>query len=142
VTAATGHPAGAESDLAPFDPATTYVEVADGGRATAIPVDAEFWSALTSGARRLDGRLLCAFDATEDMAHWERHPAGEELILLVSGAVDLIVETADGTHRTVPLRPGRPAFLVPAGLWHRFAVREAGRLVFLTPGEGTEHRAG
>ncbi|MEQ8967608.1 MAG: hypothetical protein RID91_17475 [Azospirillaceae bacterium] len=124
----------------PFDPASTYVEVADGGRATAIPVDSGFWPSLMDGSRRIDGRLLAAFDLDGDMRHWERHPAGEELIVLVSGAVDLIVETPDGRHETVALRAEAPAVLVPAGLWHRFVVHEPGRALFLTAGEGTEHR--
>jgi len=32
------------------------------------------------------------------------------------------------------------AFVVPRGRWHRLNVIEAGEVVFMTPGEGTEHK--
>ena len=35
--------------------------------------------------------------------------------------------------------PGE-AIVVPRGVWHRAAVRKRGRLLFLTFGEGTQHK--
>ncbi len=40
-----------------------------------------------------------------DHSHWEMHPAGEELIYLASGRIDLVLETDEG-ERTVEMRPG------------------------------------
>lgn len=45
---------------------------------------------------------------------WERHPVGEEVVVLLNGRVDLIQEI-DGEHRTVELRPGQ-AVVNPKGV--------------------------
>ena len=42
-------------------------------------------------------------------------------------------------ERRVALASGQ-ACLVPRGVWHRVVVREPGRLLFVTYGEGTQHR--
>ena len=43
------------------------------------------------------------------------HPEGDELLLLLSGAIDLILQTGD-RERVVELRPGA-ACIVPRGVW-------------------------
>lgn len=39
----------------------------------------------------------------------------------------------------VPL-DGKDAFIVPQGVWHRIEIRRPGQVLFITPGEGTQHR--
>ena len=123
---------------AAFDLSGTYVHLEDGGRASAIDVSPEFWSELMSGKRRYDGRLITAHHMAEYTATWEMHPSGEELLILVSGAVDCILEDEDG-ERTVELRAGS-ACIVPRGVWHRQVVRQPGFMIFVTWGAGTQHR--
>ena len=83
-----------------------------------------------------EGRLVCvmAQDATWDS--WERHPGGEEVVVLLSGRVDLVQELDDAEH-VVELRPGQ-AVINPAGVWHTARVHEPGVALFITPGKGTE----
>lgn len=121
-----------------FDLTSTYVELADGGAGATIAVTEDFWPSLIAGERQIAERLVIASDVTEDMGHWEMHPAGEELLILMSGAVEIVLEVPEGERR-VALAAGR-ACLVPRGTWHRFEVREPGRLVFVTYGEGTQHK--
>lgn len=116
----------------------TYVHLATDGTGVAVENTPDFWPALMSGQRRYDGRLVIASRLTEDMTHWEMHPVGEELLILLSGAVDCVLEKG-GEERVVSLEAGQ-ACLVPRGAWHRLRVREPGELVFVTYGEGTEHR--
>jgi uncharacterized cupin superfamily protein len=127
----------------PFDLARTFVHLGQGSTATPLP-DFE-WSAehLEAYRRRFaadgpDGRLVCviAQDATWD--GWERHPAGEEVVYLLSGRVD-IVQDLDGAHHVVELRPG-DAIINPTNVWHTARVHEPGMALFITPGDGTEHR--
>jgi hypothetical protein len=61
------------------------------------------------------------------------------VVLLLSGAADMHLER-DGETQVVHLaRPG--AFLlIPRGTWHTASVREAAVMLFITPGEGTQHR--
>ncbi len=126
-----------------FDLARTFVHLGQGSTATPLP---DFdWSAehVEAYRRRFaadgkEGRLVCvtAQDATWD--GWERHPAGEEVVVLLSGRVD-IVQDLDGGHHVVELRPGQ-AMVNPVGVWHTARVHEPGLALFITPGDGTEHR--
>ena len=77
-------------------------------------------------------------DQAATWSTWERHPAGEELVVLLSGRVDLIQELDEGEH-VVALRPGQ-AVVNPPGVWHTAVVHEPGSALFITPGEGTEVR--
>ena len=86
------------------------------------------------------GRLVSLFgyDATWD--YQERHPTGDELVYVISGEVDLLVDAGDG-ERGVRLSAGC-AGVVPAGGWHRLAVHEPCTVLFITPTPAqTEHRS-
>lgn len=85
-----------------------------------------------------DGRLVAMSPQDRSWTSWERHPAGEEVVVLLSGRVDLVQDT-DGEENVVELRPGFAA-INPAGVWHRSVVHEPGQALFITPGRGTEHR--
>ena len=121
-----------------FDLQTTYLDLAGDGSARAIAVTPDFWAALERGDERVEGRMVAVFPMTEDWPHWERHPAGDELVYCLSGALDLVLDLPAGEH-TVSLSAGK-GVLVPTGVWHRGVVREPGNCLFVTPGEGTEHK--
>ena len=85
-----------------------------------------------------EGRLVCVTPQEETWTYWERHPAGDELVVLLSGRVGVIQDLPDGPH-VVELRPGR-AMINPRGVWHTSDVHEPGGALFVTPGAATEHR--
>jgi catechol 2,3-dioxygenase-like lactoylglutathione lyase family enzyme len=68
----------------------------------------------------------------------EMHPDGDELLYLVSGSVEIVLEDDDREER-VGLEPGQ-AFVVPRGVWHRVTLREPSHLLYLTPGPGGQYR--
>jgi quercetin dioxygenase-like cupin family protein len=127
----------------PFDLSHTFVHLGSGSTATPLP---DFsWSRECVEAYRSrfaedgpDGRLVCvvAQDATWD--GWERHPGGEEVVVLLTGRVDLVQEI-EGAEHVVELHPGE-ALINPAGVWHTARVHEPGMGLFITPGDGTEFR--
>ncbi|HEX4434694.1 MAG TPA: cupin domain-containing protein [Acidimicrobiales bacterium] len=127
----------------PFDLARTFVHLGLGSTATPLPGfewSSEYISSYRSrvASDGKEGRLVCviAQDATWDS--WERHPAGEEVVYLLSGRVD-IVQEIDGADHVVALRPGE-AMINPTNVWHAARVHEPGLALFITPGDGTEHR--
>ena len=69
---------------------------------------------------------------------WEMHPDGDETLTLLSGRIDVVLEKPGG-NETIPLQPGTSC-CVPAGVWHRQIVLEAGELLFITPGDTTRRR--
>jgi hypothetical protein len=123
-----------------FDPLRTYVHLTDGGEARIVPVPDDFWQTIGSRTDLHGGRLVSAyrFATGADWDHWERHPAGDEIVSLFSGALDLVLDE-DGGRRVVELR-GRSMCVVPRGAWHFGIVHEPSEALFITQGQGTEHR--
>ena len=76
--------------------------------------------------------------AMKESTGWEMHPDGDEVLTLISGQFDVILDEV-GAERTISLTPGMGA-LVPRGVWHRMIINVPGELLFLTPGDTTEHR--
>lgn len=120
---------------------TTYVHLSDETSASLVPVSDTFWDELQSGERPAleRGRLVTQFDFSSDWPNWERHPAGDELVVLLSGSAELVVELEVGTTRTRLSAPG-DFVIVPRGAWHTARTRESCSLLFVTHGPGTEHR--
>ncbi|MFI5319913.1 MAG: cupin domain-containing protein [Myxococcota bacterium] len=123
-----------------FDLHASYVHLADGPDAKRVEVTPDFWRTLDAKPELRGGRLVTAARFDADWPHWEMHPAGEELVMLVSGALDVVLEDATGQRATLPLR-ARGALLIPRGTWHWARVLEPSELWFVTYGEGTRHRA-
>lgn len=119
----------------------TYLHVQDGCRIASIEAPDSFWPDLAAGAfPELDrGRLMSAFAFSGAWETWERHPSGEELVMLLSGAVSLTLEEPGGT-RTLQLTSLGSYVLIPANTWHTATADGESTLVFLTPGADTEHR--
>jgi mannose-6-phosphate isomerase-like protein (cupin superfamily) len=86
-----------------------------------------------------EGRLVSLYRFTEDWTSWEMHPAGAEVVLCVAGAMTVVQEQADGTTLETVLAPGDYAINAP-GVWHTANVQSEATAVFITAGEGTEHR--
>ena len=66
---------------------------------------------------------------------WERHPAGDELLHVLEGQVDVVV-LHEGSGETRATVAAGSVFVVPSGLWHRQHAREGVALFFATPLEG------
>jgi len=130
------------NDTAPeglaIDLAQTYVQLDDGPDARAVPVGPDFWETIAERTELHGGRLVMVGHNAADWPSWEMHPAGEEIVYLLSGAVDLVLELAEG-ERVLSLRPGLAA-IVPRGVWHRAIVRVPGDTLHITRGAGTRHR--
>ncbi|HTO07461.1 MAG TPA: cupin domain-containing protein [Myxococcota bacterium] len=73
----------------------------------------------------------------QGLAPWERHPDGDELIVVLEGGGTITVLGDDGPV-TSELRPGR-LFVCPKGLWHRAHAQPAMTALYVTPLAGGEH---
>lgn len=116
----------------------TYIHLSANGRADEIVIDGDFRTNADSRKELREGRLMGAVRITTDISHWEMHPEGEEILYLVSGALDVVLQEESG-DRTVELRDGGVC-IVPRGVWHTQIVHAPSELVFVTPGRGTQHR--
>jgi mannose-6-phosphate isomerase-like protein (cupin superfamily) len=121
-----------------FDLATTYVQLDDGPAASPVAVDDAFWESIDQRPELHGGRLVGTFHNAADWDAWEMHPAGDEVVCLLSGAIDVVLDEPDG-ERIVSLEAGQTC-IVPRGVWHSAVVREPGDTLHITRGEGTQHR--
>ena len=89
-----------------FDLMNTYAQLRDDGMALVTEGGDAFWSSLESRPELHGGRLLGATAQTKDWPQWEIHPAGDEILILMSGAFGLQIERADDTVETIEMRAG------------------------------------
>ena len=87
---------------------------------------------------RVDGFHVGVADMTRDPPHdGERHPDGDEFIVILSGRVTVTVESAP--NDSLELGPG-DACIIPKGEWHRVHLLQPTRLLHITPGPNGDHR--
>ncbi len=84
--------------------------------------------------------LVAGYEFGADWGMWEQHPAGDELVVLMSGAATMVYRVGDDEFRVRLTDPGTYV-VVPRGAWHT-AVEVAAptRMLFITPGEGTDNQ--
>lgn len=127
----------------PIDLRTTPVHLGLGSRAK--PIEGFAWdprvlqaysaAVATDGA---EGRIVTIFDGDGPGDHFERHPAGDELVVCLSGSVT-VARDADGVPERVVLGPGE-ATVNPAGTWHAVDMTGPASILTITAGLGTDHR--
>ncbi|PTY38332.1 hypothetical protein BGP77_15795 [Saccharospirillum sp. MSK14-1] len=110
-------------------------------RAETLALDEHFWPRLMSGEL---GDFHHEFLITQarSIGRWsqaEMHPCGEEIVCLLDGAVDFVLQHSNGDE-TITLREPGAFVVVPRGVWHYAESSEACRLLFITAGENTQHR--
>ncbi|MFF8563807.1 cupin domain-containing protein [Streptomyces albidoflavus] len=126
-----------------MDLRTTPVHLGLGSRAR--PVEGFAWDPAVLGAYTAavaadgaEGRMVAVFDGEGPGDHWESHPAGDELVVCLSGSVT-VTRVVDGVPDRVPLGPGE-ATVNPAGVWHAVDMEGPATVLSITATLGTEHR--
>ena len=122
-----------------FDPRTTYVTLGSDGKATRLPGGDAFWTLPEAEMAALGhGWLVSEFAFGADWPNWEMHPNGDELVYLLAGSVDLMLEQPQGV--AVLAMRGTGAVVVPRGIWHTAKVLLPSRMLHVTLGAGTQTR--
>jgi mannose-6-phosphate isomerase-like protein (cupin superfamily) len=83
------------------------------------------------------GRLSQLYKSETDWPMWECHPAGDEVVIVVSGRAEFI-QRIDGVERRVVVGPGE-AIINPPGVAHTANVLEPFLALYITPCPGTFH---
>jgi mannose-6-phosphate isomerase-like protein (cupin superfamily) len=121
-----------------FSLVETYIHLKPDEAAITMPGGEKFWAGIAERTDLETGRLMGKTGQSKDWDHWERHPAGDEILTLLSGELELVLDMPGGEQRT-QVKAGE-TFVVPKGVWHRGIVHKPGELMFITPGAGTEHK--
>jgi len=120
-----------------FDLEKTYLGLDGAGRVTPLPVGPDFWATIASNPGAA-GTLVTVGTGEGDWPHWEMHPRGDEVLVLLEGRVRMVFERPGG-EETIDMAPGS-TLIVPQGTWHRALDQRGLRMLFLTYGAGTQHK--
>jgi mannose-6-phosphate isomerase-like protein (cupin superfamily) len=82
--------------------------------------------------------LVSAHEFTEDWPTWEKHPAGDELVVLLSGQAVFLLRRESGDE-SVELKEAGSFVIVPKDTWHTALIDRPTSMLFVTPGEGTRN---
>ena len=109
-------------------------------RLSPVAVTPQLYAELDRDFDQFRGHVLIAEYAFEgDWPTWECHPAGDELVLLLAGRATMLLRETEGEREITLTEPGA-YLIVPAGTWHTARIDAPTRMLFITPGEGTENR--
>jgi mannose-6-phosphate isomerase-like protein (cupin superfamily) len=124
-----------------LDLATTFVVLQPDHSAIPVTVTPTIFEELE---KRFDGfkdrLLVSSFSFDSDWPTWEVHPAGEEIVCLLSGDVTMVL-ARDGVEESIHLRDPGSFVIVPRGTWHTARTSVPTKMLFVTPGEGTQNKA-
>jgi len=83
--------------------------------------------------------LVAMHEFRERWPSWEVHPKGDELVVLLSGEAQMVLDEKGGKRVAHLAKPG-DYVIVPRGTWHTALICVETRMLFVTPGEGTENK--
>lgn len=128
------------SDTKPLGLASTFAVLRSDQGVVPVPVTPTVYEELD---RQFDGFaghwLVSAHSFDADWPTWEIHPAGEDIVYLLSGAAEMVPDR-NGTEENIGVSEAGTCVIVPRGTWHTARISTPTAMLFITPGEGTEKK--
>ena len=125
-----------------LDLRSTFVVIDPNHAAIPVAVTPTIFEELDKRFEGFKGRLLVSsFSFDSDWPTWEIHPAGDEVVCLLTGNATLVLDR-NGIEEAVHLRNPGSFIIVPKGTWHTARTSVPTTMLFVTPGEGTQNRPG
>ncbi|HET7671381.1 MAG TPA: cupin domain-containing protein [Burkholderiales bacterium] len=118
---------------------STFVVVQPDQSAVPVAVTPTIYEELDRRFGGFKGRtLVSCYRFDSDWESWEMHPAGDEIVCLLSGRASFEFE---GRGVVAELAEPGSFVIVPRGTWHTAHTSVPTTMLFVTPGEGTQHKA-
>ncbi len=118
----------------------TFVVLNPDKKASIEVLDADVYQRLDTNYSGFQGcELISCFEFEHDWSSWEMHPQGDETVILLSGQVTFILQKDLGEELVSLEQPG-DFVVVPKNIWHSARTQVKTKLLFVTPGEGTQHK--
>ena len=125
-----------------LDLRSTFVVIDPNHAAIPVAVTPTIFEELDKRFENFKGRLLVSsFSFDSDWPTWEIHPAGDEVVCLLTGNATMVLDR-NGIEEAVHLRNPGSFIIVPKGTWHTARTSVPTTMLFVTPGEGTQNRPG
>lgn len=108
-------------------------------KATLEPFNSSLYERLNRNYAGFKGcELIACHSFEQDWPTWETHPNGDEVVMLLSGKACLILQLDEG-EQSVTLEEAGSFVIVPRNVRHTAKISEQAKMLFITPGEGTEN---
>lgn len=121
------------------DLSSHYVLLDASGASATVEGGNAFWSQPPEELERFGrGWLVSEFAFERDWPQWEMHPEADEVVRLMAGTADLLLEWPTGIQE-VRMQAG-DAYVIRKGIWHTLKVAGPCRMLHITMGAGTQHR--
>ena len=118
---------------------STFVVMNPSLSAVPVPVTPTIYEELDRHFEGFKGRVLVScYSFDKDWPTWERHPAGDEVVCLLSGHATFLLQ---GDGSPIEVRKAGDFVVVPKGVWHTAKTNVPTTMLFVTPGEGTQNKA-
>jgi len=128
------------ANVEPLDIRSAFTVLRPDLQATPVQVTPTLYQDIDRDFDRFRGHwLFSRYAFAEPWPSWERHPAGDEIVYLLSGDVTFVLETENGETALRLSAPGSYV-IVPRNTWHTARPHVPTEMLFITPGEGTENR--
>ena len=130
-----------KTETGPFNLLSTYLRLRSDASVEPLPVDDTFWQRIAAGQLgTFHNEYLVTYHVFDsDWPVWEMHPNGDEIVCLLTGTVTFILEQ-EREGRAIELEESGAYVIVPKGTWHTAKVDVPSCMLFITAGEGTQHR--
>jgi mannose-6-phosphate isomerase-like protein (cupin superfamily) len=116
-----------------------YVELTNDYTANVIEGGAAFWSRSPEEISENHPHLMIVqYEYTESWQTQEMHPYCDEIITLLSGEVEFVLDRDAGEER-VPMHAGE-TLIIPKGVWHTGRVVSKAIAQHILMGRGTQIR--
>jgi len=83
--------------------------------------------------------LIACHRFDSDWPTWEIHPMGDEIVVLLKGEATFVLQGENGEVTLSLTNPGEYV-VVPRNTWHTAKTAHASKMLFITPGQGTENK--
>lgn len=121
----------------PLDLASTFVVLDPDLAAEPVNVTATIFEELEERYEGFSGHLLVSsFSFDTNWSTWELHPAGDEIVVLLGGEAEMVIDEAGEEVAYRLTEPGQYV-IVPRNSWHTGRTASSATVVLITPGEGT-----
>ena len=119
---------------------STFIVLQPDRSAVPVQVSPTVYEELDRGFDGFRGRVLISSHTFHaDWPSWEMHPAGDEVVYLLSGDVQMVLDRS-GVEEVTRLDEPGTYVVVPKGTWHTARTRVPTTMLFVTPGEGTQNK--
>ena len=123
-----------------LDLAKVFVVLNDEKKATKIENSCDLFERIDAEFGNFRGHeLISCFEFASDWCTWEMHPYGDEVVILLSGEATLFLDI-NGQKSEINLSKTGEYVIIQKGVWHTAHVKNSAKMLFITPGQGTENR--